>query len=147
VVRAPFDGIVTAVSSLQPGTLVISAMAAFSTTSAVGLVSDRDIWIEANMKETDLTLVRPGQPVEATIDAYPDCRWQGAVESVAPASGAAFSPLPSENISGNWVKVVQRIPVRISLAGSACEARLSTGMSAEISIDTGHTRWQEFSGS
>jgi membrane fusion protein (multidrug efflux system) len=144
VVRAPFEGIVTAVGSLQPGTLIISAMSAFSTTSAVGLVSDRDLWIDANMKETDLTRVRAGQKVEVTIDTYPDCDWRGSVGSVSPASGAAFSPLPSENISGNWVKVVQRIPVRINLEGSTCDVPLSTGMSAVISIDTGHKRWQEF---
>jgi membrane fusion protein (multidrug efflux system) len=143
-VRAPFDGIVTAVSSLQPGTLIVSAMSAFSTTSAVGLVSDRDLWVEANMKETDLTRVHVGQAVDVTIDTYPDCRWRGLVESVSPASGAAFSPLPAQNVSGNWVKVVQRIPVRISLDGSSCDVRLSTGMSAVVSIDTGHQRWREF---
>jgi membrane fusion protein (multidrug efflux system) len=142
VVRAPFDGIVTQVSSLQPGALVISAMSAFNTTSAVGLVSDRDLWVEAHMKETDLTRVHTGQPVDVTIDTYPDCHWPGSVEAVAPASGAAFSPLPSENISGNWVKVVQRIPVRIKLGDSSCNVRLSAGMSAVVSIDTGYRRWQ-----
>jgi membrane fusion protein (multidrug efflux system) len=146
VVRAPFAGIVTAVSSLQPGTLIISAMSAFSTTSAVGLVSDTDVWIEAHMKETDLTRVHPGQAVDVRIDTYPDCRWRGSVSSISPASGSAFSPLPAENISGNWVKVVQRIPVRISLDKGECDARLSTGMSAVISIDTGHRRWQEIAG-
>lgn len=140
VVRAPFAGIVTAVNSLQPGALIISAMSAFSTTSAVGLVSDKNLWIEANMKETDLTRVQPGQSVDVTIDTYPDCTWQGVVESVAPASGAAFSPLPPQNISGNWVKVVQRIPVHITLERGNCDARLSTGMSAVISIDTGYSR-------
>jgi len=142
VVRAPFDGVVTAVSSLQPGTLIVSAMSAFSTTSAVGLVSERDLWIEANMKETDLTRVHAGQSVDVSIDTYPDCAWRGTVESVAPASGAAFSPLPSQNISGNWVKVVQRIPVRVSLDDSTCNVPLSTGMSAVVSIDTGHRRWR-----
>ena len=147
VVRAPFDGIVTAVSSLQPGTLIISAMSAFSTTSAVGLVSERDLWVEAHMKETDLTLVQAGQAVDVKIDTYPDCKWHGTIASVSPASGAAFSPLPSENISGNWVKVVQRIPVKIALDKSSCDdVRLSTGMSANISIDTGHRRWQGIAG-
>ena len=145
VVRAPFAGIVTAVSSLQPGTLVISAMSAFSTTSAVGLVSDNNLWIDAHMKETDLTLVHVGQSADVTVDAYPDCKWRGSVAAVSAASGSAFSPLPSENISGNWVKVVQRIPVRISLDSSTCDVRLSSGMSAVISIDTGHRRWQAFS--
>ncbi len=144
VVRAPFDGIVTAVSSLQPGTLIVSAMSAFSTTSAVGLVSDHDLWVEAHMKETDLTRVTEGQPVEVRVDTYPNCTWHGSVASVAPASGAAFSPLPAQNISGNWVKVVQRIPVRVAFENSDCNVRLSTGMSAVISIDTGYRRWQEY---
>ena len=144
VVRAPFAGVVTAVNSLQPGTLIISAMSAFSTTSAVGLVSDTDLWIDAHMKETDLTLVHAGQKVDVRIDTYPDCAWSGSVGSVSPASGGAFSPLPAENISGNWVKVVQRIPVHINLDKSSCDVPLSTGMSAVISIDTGHRRWKEF---
>jgi membrane fusion protein (multidrug efflux system) len=144
VVRAPFSGIVTAVSSLQPGTLIVSAMSAFNTTSAVGLVSDGDQWIDAHMKETDLTRVHPGQKVDIAVDTYPDCSWRGVVTAVSPASGAAFSALPSENISGNWVKVVQRIPVRIDFEGSTCNVRLSSGMSTVVSIDTGHRRWQEF---
>ena len=146
VVRAPFDGVVTAVGSLQPGALIISAMSAFSTTSAVGLVSERDMWIEANMKETDLTRMHPGQRVDIRIDSYPDCRWTGAVDAIAAASGAAFSPLPAQNTSGNWVKVVQRIPVRVKLDKGSCDVRLSTGMSAAVSIDTGRTRWQRMNG-
>ena len=145
VVRAPFDGIIAAVSSLQPGALIISAMSGFSTTSAVGLVSGQNMWIEANMKETDLTRMHEGQGVDITIDSYPDCQWTGSVEAIAAASGSAFSPLPAQNTSGNWVKVVQRIPVRVKLDKSACEARLSTGMSASVSIDTGQTRWQRLS--
>jgi membrane fusion protein (multidrug efflux system) len=86
--------------------------------------------------------VRVGQPVDVTIDTYPDCRWKGSVEAIAPASGAAFSPLPAQNISGNWVKVVQRIPVRIALEDSTCAGHLSSGMSAVVSIDTGYQRWQ-----
>lgn len=142
VVRAPFDGTVAAVSSLQPGALIISAMSGFSTTSAVGLVSEQNMWIEANMKETDLTRMQEGQGVEITIDSYPDCRWTGTVEAIAAASGSAFSPLPAQNTSGNWVKVVQRIPVHVKLDKNSCAARLSTGMSATVSIDTGQTRWQ-----
>jgi len=142
VVRAPFDGTVAAVSSLQPGALIISAMSGFSTTSAVGLVSEQNMWIEANMKETDLTRMQEGQGVEITIDSYPDCRWTGTVEAIAAASGSAFSPLPAQNTSGNWVKVVQRIPVHVRLDKNSCAARLSTGMSATVSIDTGQTRWQ-----
>jgi membrane fusion protein (multidrug efflux system) len=141
-VRAPFDGTVTEVDSLQPGTLVISAMSAFSTTSAVGLVATDDTWIGANMKETDLTYVRQGNPVDITVDTFPSCEWQGKVDAVSAASDSAFSPLPSENGSGNWVKVVQRIPTRIKITGGNCpQANLSVGMSAYVSIDTGKRRW------
>lgn len=142
VVRAPFNGIVSEVDALQPGTLVISAMSAFTTTSAVGLISTEDMWVEASMKETDLTYVKDGDPVAVTIDTYPGCTWQGRVNSVSAASDSAFSALPSENTSGNWVKVVQRIPVRIKLGQSDCKARpLRAGMSAVVSIDTGKRRW------
>ncbi len=141
IVRAPFDGVVTEVDSLQPGTLVISAMSAFTTTSAVGLVSDKDVWVEGNMKETDLTHVHPGQPVEVTIDTYPGHKWRGTVQAIAAASGSTFSPLPAENASGNWVKVVQRIAVRVKLDTKSGDPVLRAGMSAFISIDTGHRRW------
>jgi membrane fusion protein (multidrug efflux system) len=144
-VRAPFDGVVSEVDSLQPGTLVISAMSAFSTTSAVGLVSDKNIWVDAAMKETDLTEVRNGAPIEATVDTYPGCTWTGHVDSVAAASDSAFSALPMENTSGNWVKVVQRIATKIKLdpqaKGSKCDRPLRAGMSTVITIDTGHRRW------
>ena len=142
VVRAPFDGIVGEVDSLQPGTLVISAMSAFSTTSAVGLVSSKDVWIGANMKETDLTYARAGNPVDISVDTYPSCSWTGNIDAVSAASDSAFSPLPAENGSGNWVKVVQRIPTRIKITGGNCpNVVLSAGMSASVSIDTGHRRW------
>jgi len=141
VVRAPFEGVVTEVDSLQPGTLVISALSSFSTTSAVGLVSTTDIWVEANMKETDLTRVREGNPVSLTIDTYPGRTWHGHVDAVARASDSAFSPLPSENASSNWVKVVQRIPVRIKLDQKAGDPALRSGMSVVVTIDTGERRW------
>ena len=141
VVRAPFDGIVAAVDSLQPGTLVISAMSAFSTTSAVGLVASKNIWIDANLKETDLTYVRKGNPVTITVDTYPSCTWNGSVDAISAGSDSTFSALPSENASGNWVKVVQRIPVRIKIGNSSCNVPLRAGMSTVISIDTGHRRW------
>jgi membrane fusion protein (multidrug efflux system) len=141
VVRAPFDGIVSEVDSLQPGTLVISAMSAFTTTSAVGLVSEKDLWVEADMKETDLTYVREGAPVDVTIDTYGGCKWRGHVGNVSAASDSEFSALPAENTSGNWVKVVQRIPVKIKLDRSSCNAPLRSGMSAVVSIDTGKRRW------
>jgi membrane fusion protein (multidrug efflux system) len=141
VVRAPFDGIVSEVDSLQPGTLVISAMSAFTTTSAVGLISTNNVWVEGSMKETDLTHVRDGQPVDVTIDTYPGRTWTGHVDSVSAGSDSAFSALPAENTSGNWVKVVQRIPVRIKLDQKAGDPPLRAGMSAIVSIDTGKRRW------
>ena len=139
VVRAPFAGTVGEVDSLQPGTLVISAMSAFTTTSAVGLIGNK-LWISADMKETDLTHVRNGAPVDIRIDTYPDCKWDGHVDTVSAGSDSAFSALPAENASGNWVKVVQRIPVRIAIDKSECARPLRAGMSAVISIDTGKRR-------
>lgn len=139
-VRAPFAGTVGEVDSLQPGTLVISALSAFTTTSAVGLIG-KDMWISSDMKETDLTHVHPGQPVDITVDTYPGCKWDGHIDSVSAGSDTSFSALPAENASGNWVKVVQRIPVRIAIDKSECDRPLRVGMSTVISIDTGHRRW------
>jgi membrane fusion protein (multidrug efflux system) len=141
VVRAPFDGTVTEVDALQPGTLVISALSSFSTTSAVGLVATNDAWIEAQYKETDLTHVHAGQPVTFTIDTYPGVKCSGHVDSISPGTGSAFSVLPAENASGNWVKVVQRIPVRVHIDNCPGNPALRTGMSVDVSIDTGHRRW------
>ncbi|MBV9549924.1 MAG: HlyD family secretion protein [Alphaproteobacteria bacterium] len=141
VVKAPFDGIVSEVDALQPGTLVISAMSAFTTTSAVGLIGDKT-WIEADMKETDLTHVHPGAPVDIKIDTYPGCNWSGHIDTLSAGSDSSFSALPAENASGNWVKVVQRIPVRIAIDRSTCDVPLRSGMSTVISIDTGKRRWQ-----
>lgn len=139
-VRAPFSGTVGEVDSLQPGTLVVSALSAFTTTSAVGLIGDQ-LWISADLKETDLTHVRPGQPVDITVDTYPGCDWKGHVDSVSAGSDSSFSALPAENASGNWVKVVQRIPVRVAIDHGECARPLRAGMSTVISIDTSHRRW------
>jgi len=140
VVRAPFDGTVGEVDSLQPGTLVISAMSAFTTTSAVGLIG-KNVWISSDMKETDLTHVHPGNPVSMTVDTYPGCKWEGHIDSVSAGSDTSFSALPAENASGNWVKVVQRIPVRVAIDKSECDRPLRAGMSTVISIDTGLRRF------
>jgi membrane fusion protein (multidrug efflux system) len=140
-VRAPFDGVVTEVDSLQPGTLVVSALSAFTTTSAVGLVSTHDVWVEANMKETDLTHVHIGDPVDVTVDTYPGRTWKAEVASVSPTTGADFSVLPAENASGNWVKVTQRVTVKIRLKLQPGDPPLRAGMSTYVSIDTGHRRW------
>ena len=143
-VRAPFSGTVTAVDTLQPGTFLVSQTAALTNTGAIGLVSDENVWVEANLKETDLTYARTGDPVDVTIDAYPDREWHGHVDSIFPASGSEFSILPAQNASGNWVKVVQRIPVRIRLDRAAGDPPLRAGMSAVVEVDTGHKRqWSD----
>jgi membrane fusion protein (multidrug efflux system) len=134
VVTAPYSGTVTMVDQLQPGMFLQAGTAAF------GLVSDSDIWLTAQPKESELTWVRPGQAVTIGIDTYPGQSWQGVVESISPASGSEFSILPAQNSSGNWVKVVQRIPVRVKITGGPSGFPLRAGMSAEISIDTQHHR-------
>ena len=134
VIHAPFSGIVTNVESAQPGMYLAASQAAF------GLVSEGDVWVEANPKETELTWVRVGDPVEVTVDTYPGRIWHGTVESIAPASASEFSLLPAQNSSGNWVKVVQRLPVRIRIERKPGDPPLSAGMSVEADIDTGHTR-------
>jgi membrane fusion protein, multidrug efflux system len=134
VVRAPFDGVVTNVEQLQPGQYLTAASAAF------GIVSTDDVWVTAQFKETQLTFMREGQTVTIAVDAYPGKKWTGVVQSIAPASGSQFSLLPAENSSGNWVKVVQRIPVRIRITGGPKDVPLAAGMSTEVSVDTGHQR-------
>ena len=115
VVRAPFNGRVTQVDALQPGTYLVAQTAALTNTGAIGLISPEDQWVEANMKETDLTYVKRGDHVGIAVDSYPGQAWSGTVDSIAPASGSEFSILPAQNSSGNWVKVVQRVAVRIKL--------------------------------
>jgi membrane fusion protein, multidrug efflux system len=140
VVRAPFSGIVTQVDSLQPGTYLVSQTAALTNTGAVGLVSTDNLWIDAHIKETDLTHVKLGDPVGIFVDTYPSRVWSGTVESISPASGAEFSILPAQNASGNWVKVVQRISVRIRVDRKPDDPVLRAGMSVTVDIDTGHRR-------
>jgi membrane fusion protein, multidrug efflux system len=114
---------------------------------AFAIVSTSTMWIEGNFKETDLEWVQPGQAVEITIDTYPNHHWRGRVESVSAATGAQFSLLPPQNASGNWVKVVQRIPVRVALTSEEGDPPLRDGMSATIEIDTGpHTRFDRWFG-
>jgi membrane fusion protein (multidrug efflux system) len=143
-VRAPFDGVVTQVDALQLGTYLVSQTAALTNTGAIGLVATKDIWVDANMKETDLTHVKPGDHANVYVDTYPGRVWSGVVQSIAPASGAEFSILPAQNSSGNWVKVVQRIPVRVrvnpSTDANSKSPPLRAGMSATVEIDTGQHR-------
>lgn len=140
IVRAPFAGTVTAVDSLQPGTFLVSQTASLTTVGAIGLVSEADVWVEANLKETDLNYTKSGDPVEFTVDAYPGRVWHGRVQSINPATGGEFSILPAQNSSGNWVKVVQRVPVRISIERSSDDPALRAGMSVNVDVDTGHER-------
>ena len=138
VIYAPFSGMVTQVESVQPGMYLAAATAAF------GLVSTENIWIEANPKETELTHVKRGDSVSVTVDTYPGRTWKGEVEAIAPNSGSEFSVLPAQNTSGNWVKVVQRIPVRIKVEPKGDDPELRSGMSVVADIDTGHTRsWRD----
>jgi membrane fusion protein, multidrug efflux system len=140
VIRAPFAGIVTDVPAIAPGRYLAASTAAFY------LVDTRHVWVEAKPKETQLTYVRPGEPVRVTVDTYPNIEWHGTVESVSPAAAQEFSLLPAQDSSGNWVKVVQRIQLRIRLGTSDRRMPpLSAGMSAEVYIDTGHARgWPHF---
>jgi membrane fusion protein (multidrug efflux system) len=139
-VRAPFSGVATQVDALQAGTYLVSQTAAVTEAGAVALVSTDRLWVMAQMKETDLTYVKPGNHVDVTVDTYPGRTWSGTVESISPAGSSEFSVLPAQNSSGNWVKVVQRIPVRIAIEREPGTPTLRSGMSVYVSIDTGHRR-------
>jgi membrane fusion protein (multidrug efflux system) len=134
IVRAPFAGIVTNVPSLQPGQYLAAAATAFN------IVSTDHAWVQASPKETELTYVKPEQKVTVDVDTYPGERWAGRVDSISPASASSFSLLPAENTSGNWVKVVQRIPMRIIVNNAPGKPPLRVGMSVEVNVDTGHAR-------
>ncbi|SDR63479.1 membrane fusion protein, multidrug efflux system [Rhizobiales bacterium GAS113] len=131
---APFDGIPNNVESIAVGAFLNAGQSAFP------LVSTNDLYIEANIKETDLTYVKEGDPARVTIDAYPDASFVAKVATLAPASGSIFALLPPQNATGNWVKIVQRVPVRLSIDQAADSPALRAGMSVKVSIDTGHER-------
>ena len=128
------------VDSLQKGTYLVSQTAALTNTGAVGLISNERAWIEANLKETDLTHAKIGNKVKISVDAFPGHDWEGTLQSIAPATGSEFSILPAQNASGNWVKVVQRVPVHIAFDLKASDPPLRSGMSVSVEIDTGHQR-------
>jgi membrane fusion protein, multidrug efflux system len=135
VVNAPFAGIVTSVPSIAPGKYLAASTTAFY------LIAADHAWVYSNPKETELTYVRPGQPVTVTVDTYPDAKWWGTIESISPAAAQEFSLLPAQNTSGNWVKVVQRIPMRVHLHTSdEKKPALRAGMSVKVDVDTGHQR-------
>lgn len=108
--------------------------------TAMALVVTGNLWVEANFTETDLTYAHPGQPVVVHVDTYPDAVWKGAVDSLSPATGAEFSVIPAQNATGNWVKIAQRVPVRIKLDQVSGNPPLRAGLSAIVEIDTAHRR-------
>jgi membrane fusion protein, multidrug efflux system len=132
-VRAHENGIVTKVEQLQVGSYVTASTPVFS------VVSDR-IWIEANFKETELTNMRPGQTATVEIDTYPGVEFAAKVVSLSPGTGLTFSLLPPENATGNWVKVVQRLPVRLALEKYDPDLLLHAGLSVSVDVDTQHRR-------
>ncbi len=132
-VRTRTGGTITQID-LHPGEYVAAGYPIF------GLTVDDDLRVEANPKETDLTHVKVGQPVDVLIDALPGRHFKGKVASIDPATGAEFAVLPAQNATGHWVKVTQRIPVQIRLDDGQDISALRAGLSAEVSIDTGHER-------
>jgi membrane fusion protein (multidrug efflux system) len=133
VIRAPENGIVTKVEQLQVGDYMPAATPVFS------LMSDH-LWVEANFKETELTHMRPGQDATVEIDTYPDADCHGKVTSLSPGTGLTFSLLPPENATGNWVKVVQRLPVRLSVDCGDADIPLHAGLSVTVNVDTHYRR-------
>jgi len=129
-VRASMDGVIGK-TTLQPGDFLAMGQA------AMPLVATKTLWIDANFKETDLTHVIVGQSASIEVDTYPGKKWPAHVASISPASGAEFSVLPAQNATGNWVKIVQRIPVRLSIDDPNSGPILRAGMSAVVEIDTG----------
>ncbi|GAB3288205.1 HlyD family secretion protein [Parahaliea aestuarii] len=129
-VYAPVDGIV-ANEVPQVGEMVPSGL------TLVSMLSSEDTWVEVNLKETQLADVRTGQHARVVVDAYPGVEWDAVVDSLSPASGSEFALIPAQNASGNWVKVVQRVPVRLHLTATGQDLPvLRAGMSAEVRIDT-----------
>jgi len=134
VVHAPIDGVVAKVEQLQTGDYIKAAAPLFA------LVSQKDMWVEANFKETDMTHIHAGQSASISVDAFPGVKYTGKVASTSPGTGADFSLLPPENSSGNWVKVVQRVPVRISINRPGNAMALAAGMSVTAEVDTEYHR-------
>jgi membrane fusion protein, multidrug efflux system len=135
-VTAPDDGTVARVDDLQVGNFVNPGTAVFS------LLSSRRIWIEANFRETGLTHMRPGQEATLDVDAYPDHKFKAHIVSMSPGTGSDFAVLPPENATGNWVKVVQRLPVRLELDEVDPNRPLFSGISVTVRVDTGYRTWR-----
>ena len=128
-VRAPVSGVVSQADRLQPGQMMVQGL------PGVTIVASNRSWIEANFKETDLAHMRVGQPAEITFDAYPELKVRGKVSSIGAGTGSEFSVLPAQNANGNWVKVTQRVPVRIAITDKPKRAMIA-GLSAHVRIDT-----------
>jgi membrane fusion protein (multidrug efflux system) len=130
VIAAPADGVAAKVEQLQVGDYIAASTPVFA------LVSIRDVWIEANFKEVQLAHMRPGDEASIEIDRFPGRRFSAVVTSVSPSTGSQFSLLPPENATGNWVKVVQRVPVRLQLTDADSSLLLQAGLSADVTVDT-----------
>ncbi|WP_206245146.1 HlyD family secretion protein [Novosphingobium terrae] len=133
VVRAAQDGIVTKVNQLQPGDNVTAAKPVFSLAGA-------HIWVEANFKENQLDHMRIGQSASFSIDAFPGLHLTGHLRSFSPGTGNSFALLPPENATGNWVKVVQRLPVEFEIDNLPADVPLHAGLSVDVTVDTGFRR-------
>jgi membrane fusion protein, multidrug efflux system len=134
VVRAPISGTATQVDNIQLGRFVPAG------TPVLSVIDDQAPWVDANPKETDITYLRVGQKATLDVDSFPDHTFKGIVVAVSPGTGAQFSILPPQNATGNWVKVVQRVPVRIAFDKDENTRLLRSGMSVVVDIDTGHSR-------
>jgi len=132
--RAPIAGTATQVDNIQLGRYVTAGTPVFS------IIDYAAPWVDANPKETDVTYLRLGQNVSMDVDAFPGHSFRGTIAAVSPGTGAQFAILPPQNASGNWVKVVQRVPVRIAFAPDQDTSNLRSGMSVNVEIDTGRSR-------
>lgn len=133
-VIAPADGVVYQSTGVRTGTMVAPGQPLFA------LVETSDLWVEANFKETQLTRMAPGQTARVTLDVVPGHSFTGQIEAIGAGTGAEFALLPAQNATGNWVKVTQRVPVRIRLDVPADLAGLASGLSAEVTVETGEVR-------
>jgi membrane fusion protein (multidrug efflux system) len=133
VVRAPQDGVVTRVHQLQVGTYVTAGRTVF-------MLAGTRYWVQANFKEDQLRHMRVGQPAKVRIEAFPDHEIDARIASFSPGTGASFALLPAENATGNWVKVIQRLPVEITLDRLPADLPLHAGLSVSVEVDTGHQR-------
>ena len=138
IVRAPISGTATQVDNIELGRYIAAGTPVFS------IIDDAHPWVDANPKETDITYLRVGQKATISVDSFPDRVFNGTVVAVSPGTGAQFSILPPQNATGNWVKVVQRVPVRIAFDGGQDTHLLRAGMSVVVDIDTGHCRLPAF---